>query len=116
MDTDITKLKNNQSLKNKWDILYKSHNAIISFDKKIRFRIFPIYIQYTKGEDVIAILYYRGKHVNIDNINIGLNLKQKPNFKEVKDGLYLKYASINYSLLFKNQSDINILIKLLNLT
>ena len=107
MDSSIENLKNIPGTRINWEILQKTHHAILSLDKNIKFRIFPIYIQYSKGERLIAVLYYRGKFVNSDEVDLGLNLNHPPKLKELKDASYMKYANINYSCILKNTPGID---------
>ena len=61
----------------------KIHFAIILVDKNIMFRVFPLYIRYSKNDKVIAILFFSGKFVNSGELVMGLNLDKKPLWKEL---------------------------------
>ncbi len=79
----------------------KIHFAIILVDKNIMFRVFPLYIRYSKNDKVIAILFFSGKFVNSGELVMGLNLDKKPKLTGFKDAKFMKDSNLTYSYIFK---------------
>lgn len=107
MDNTIEGLRNKAGIRSNWEILQKTHNAILFLNKNVKFRIFPIYIQYVLDEKLIAILYYKGKFVNSDEIDLGLCLNLPPALKELGNAEHMKYANINYSCILRSTKNID---------
>ncbi len=105
MNNNISDLESILGKKSNWKILQKVHRAILSNDKEIKFRVFPIYIQYFKDEKIISVLYYKGKFVNSDEIDVGFNLDHPPKLKLFKNAEYMHYPNINYSCKLKCSSN-----------
>ncbi len=92
---------------NKWEIFNKLHQLIMSLDGKITYRIFPIYVSYYFKDNVIAVVYFRGKFISDSQLVAGFALKEKPKDSNFMDAGYMKYKGINYSLEIKNYKDIS---------
>lgn len=105
MDNSIENIK--KYMGNKWGIFCKIHDTLITFEKDISFRVFPIYISYCRGTDIFAVLYFRQKFADEDNLTVGLNLKHKPKLDIFKDGSVIKYSGINYFLSFNSTDNFN---------
>lgn len=84
------------------ELIRQIHLAILSLDKRIIFRVFPIYIRYSKNDKVIAVLFLKGKFVNLGELVLGLNLDKNPKLKELKDAKYMKDSNLTYSYIIKN--------------
>ena len=84
------------------NLVGKIHSVIMLADKNLMFRVFPIYIRYSKNDKVIAILYFKGKFVNSGELVLGLNLDKNPKLKELKDAKYMKDSNITYNYSIKN--------------
>lgn len=95
-------MNNLEALKTKvgkrWDIFKKVHLAVLSAGTDINFRIFPIYVSYFRGEKTIAVVYFRGKFINENTIDVGLNLLKRPTQKGFTSASYMKYPGITYSV------------------
>jgi hypothetical protein len=94
MDTSIDKLK--KEMGTRWNNFYKIHNAFISFDEHVTFRIFPIYVIYTKDDKLFAVIYFKGRLVDSNNLIVGLGLSGKPESDIFEDASYINYSGINY--------------------
>lgn len=86
-------------------IAEKVHSSIISSDKTIDYRIFPIYVRYSREDKVVAILYFKGKFVNPKEVVLGLNLEEKPKLLGFKDAKYMKDSNMTYSYIIKDSID-----------
>lgn len=97
MSTDI----NFQSLvgnKSNWQLLQQLHKALLSTGKDIAYRIFPIYIRYEDGDRTIALLYFKGKHLELGELELGLNIGAAKLPKGFDNGERMKYPEINCSV------------------
>lgn len=92
-----------KKLSNKWSTLEKLHIFILSINPKIEYRIFPIYIRYCLGEKIVALVYFRGKFVSNNQLDVGLSLKEKPKFHGFINAKYMQYPGINYSIKITNK-------------
>jgi hypothetical protein len=91
------------------EIVEKVHFQILSFNKKITFRIFPIYIKYFLEDKVVGIIYFKGKFVNPKKLVLGFNLSTKPKLVGFKNAGFMKDPNITYSIVLDdNTSDKNI--------
>lgn len=84
-------------LDDKWIILNKLHKSILSIDPKIEYHVFPIYIGYYIKDNPVAMVYFQGKFVSSDLLDVGFALKEKPKNSNFVDAKYMKYPGINYS-------------------
>lgn len=101
---DNKDLKNIITNKETLNFISKVHEKIINSDEGITFKIFPLYIKYFLNEKVIASIYYKkGKTLNEGEIDIGLNLKERPEIEGCKDAKYMKDVNINFSFLFNSK-------------
>ena len=62
----------------KASIVKKLHKNIMSINRGICFYTFPQYVRYSNNDFVFAVVYFRGKFVLSDDLDLGLNLKTKP--------------------------------------
>ena len=92
-------------LGDKWELFRKLHKLILSLNRGIEFRIFPIYIRYSFREKNIALIYFKGKSVG-SGLDVGLNLKGCPKIKGFVNANYMHYPGITYSVKFKKLRDI----------
>lgn len=90
--------------KDNQELVSKVHLKILSLDKKIYFKIFPIYIKYYKDDEVIGIVYFKGKFVGLNELILGLNLKSNPKLLELKNAKFMKDPDINYSFFIKSSN------------
>ena len=87
-------------------IFIKLHKLILSLNKQINFRVFPIYVRYSLGEKNIALIYFKGKFITGGLLDLGLNLDQRPEVKEFIEAVHMHYPGISYSIKLKNLKDI----------
>ncbi len=92
--------------KNKQILLQKIHKSLIS-GENIECRIFPIYIRYTRGDDIIALLFYKGKQGNLSEVELGLSLKNSKIPDGFSNGKNLKYPGINFSIKLNKTKDLS---------
>ncbi len=85
-------------LGSKWKILKETHDTIMSAGSHISFRIFPIYIRYTKWDKIFAIVYFKGKFAPDDTIDVGLSLRNKPAHPDFVTAQYMKSPEITFSI------------------
>ena len=52
------------------NLMDKFHNAIISSNKNIFFRVLPIYVKYFLDDKVIASIYYRNNKVMLCSLRV----------------------------------------------
>ena len=98
-------METNKDLENiisKNNLVGKIHSAIMLVDKNLMFRVFPIYIRYSKNDKVIAVLFFKGKFVNLGELVLGLNLDKNPKLNELKDAKYMKDSNLTYSYIIKD--------------
>lgn len=79
------------------------HKKILSAGKNVNFVIFPIYIRYTKGENIIAVLYYNKKNF----LDLGLNVNKSVIDAKFRRATYMKYPGINYSIQVGSVNDLS---------
>ena len=84
--------------KSSWKLLQQLHKTILSTSKKVEYRIFPIYIRYDNGERTVALLYFKGKHIETGEVDLGLNIGSAGLPKNFDDGERMKYPGINCSI------------------
>jgi hypothetical protein len=94
------------------ELIRKIHLAILSLDKRIIFRVFPIYIRYSKDDKVIAVLYLKGKYlkgkfVNSRKIILGLNLNKKPKLLGFEKIEYVLDINIKYTYIINDSTKFN---------
>jgi len=95
-----------EKIGNKWLIFNKAHKLILSISPKIEYRIFPIYIRYCLEENIIALVYFRGKFTSDNGLDIGFALKEKPKITGLVKASHMKYLGINYSIKIDEQDEI----------
>ncbi len=105
--------KNLEKIINKNKLAGEIHSKIISADKNIMFRVFPLYIRYSKNDKVVVVLFLKGKFVDKGKLVLGLNLDKKPEFKGFKDAKYMSDSNLTYSYSFKESSDLSIINKII---
>jgi len=93
--TEITK----EQIGKNWDIFKKVHQILLSVNKKVYFRVFPIYVKYFLDDEVFAVAFFKGNLVNDNQIDLGLKFYITPVLKNLRDAQYMKDANINYSIL-----------------
>jgi len=103
IDADFKK-----KLGDRWEIFQVLHKLILSLNKKVNFRIFPIYITYHLKDKNIALIYYKGKFVNDGGLDIGLNLKGNPTSNKFIKAEYMHYPGITHSTKIKKLRDIDL--------
>lgn len=86
-----------------WQIFSKVHNLILASDKKVVFRLFPIYTKYTVDDEVIAIMFFKGAFAKDGSVDLGLNIKSEKSPKGLKDAKYMKDRSATYSILINEE-------------
>lgn len=91
-----------QDLNNR-KLLLQVHKKILSAGKDVEYRVFPIYIRYTKGDSNIAILYYEKSNF----LDLGLNINKDAINSKFKDAVYMKYPDINYSIKINKIKDLD---------
>lgn len=104
MNDNLVQLK--KKIGAKWAMFEKLHKIILSANSNVEYRVFPIYVGYYLGDRNIAILYFRGKFVSNDELDIGLGLDKNPKNSRFIDAKYMHYASVNYSIKIKNAKEI----------
>lgn len=77
--------------------LRKIHQAVMRCSKDVMPVAFPIYIKYFKNDKVIAILYFKGKFVDLQGFVLGVNTKKQPSFG-FSEASYMKDPSITYGV------------------
>lgn len=95
--------------KSNLELLQQLHDAIIRANKNIEYRIFPIYVRYDRGDDIVAVLRFK---VNFKKINktepgeleFGLNIGDTKLPKGFENGESLKYPDINCSIKLNTSS------------
>jgi len=105
MDTSIEVLKNEMG--KRWIIFKQIHTIFLALDNKVNYRIFPIYIVYSRGEKVFGVIYFKGKLIKNDNLIVGLKFNAQPDLQFFKEASEIKYAGINYYISLKNNEDLN---------
>jgi len=101
MDKELEK-----KLGDKLVIFNQLHEFIISLNPKINHRLSTVYIRYMLGDNVVAVVYFRGKFVSNCKLDVGFAFKEKPKNSSFKDAKYMNYPNINYSIKIKNSNDI----------
>ncbi len=104
MNNDLTELK--KKLGSKWTMFEKLHEAILSANPNIEYRIFPIYISYYLADRNVVIVYFRGKFVSNDELDVGLGLREKPKNFQFISASYMHYYGVNYSIKLKDVKEI----------
>ena len=104
MNNNLIQLK--KKVGAKWALFEKLHKIILSTNPNIEYRIFPIYVSYCLGDRNIAIVYFRGKFVSNNELDIGLGLDKKPNNSRFTDAKYMHYTGVNYSIKLKDEKEI----------
>jgi len=97
MNTAIDFLSLAKSSSN-WKLLQQLHRTILATSKNVEYRIFPIYIRYANDDKNIALLYFKGKHLRSDEIELGLNIGDAKNPTDFDNGKHMKYPGINCSI------------------
>jgi len=82
-----------------WKLFYKVHKLIMASSKEIAPRLFPIYVKYSLGDDVLAIIFFKGIYAKGESIDLGLNIKSKKIPEGLKDAKYMKDRNATYSIL-----------------
>ena len=95
-----------EKMGNKWLIFNKIHGLILSISPKIKYRIFPIYIRYCSGEDIVALVYFKGKFTSDSGLDVGFAFKEKPKNSGLVKASHMKYPGINYSVKINRQDKI----------
>ena len=95
-------LEKTQNPSNK-KLLSEVHKKILSLGRNVNFRVFPIYIRYTKGKNIIAVLYYNKKNF----LDLGLNISKNVIDSKFKKAGYMHYPDINYSIDINKISDLS---------
>jgi len=98
-----------------WPLIEKTHNKILKTFKNAKPLIFPIYIKYIVGDEVVAILYYRGSssqsnsansiQLQSNEVDVGFNVPKLPS-KRYRDAAYMRDKNINYSVKINSEADI----------
>lgn len=101
--SDLLDLKN--KLGEKWELFEKIHRLILSLNKGVEFRVFPIYIRYSLKEKNLALIYFKGKFAD-GGLNVGLNLEERPKVKGFTNAKYMQYPGITYSIKLKKIKEI----------
>jgi len=86
------------SNKNNFGLVEALHKLLVSLSKDVEFRVFPIYIRYTIGDRIIAVLYFSGKTIESDQVEIGLNTGSTKKPDGFSGGEHMKYPGINCSI------------------
>ena len=89
-------------LTEKSELLKQLHEAVLSAHPKIEFRLFPIYIVYSLGEQSVALIYYKGKMIKGRGLYIGLHLNEPPKNKKFVSAAGIKYPGITHGAYIKN--------------
>ena len=96
-----------------WEIFNKLHEVLMSVDKNVFFRIFPIYAKYFLNDEVFAVVFYKGSSTKDNQVDLGLKFETKPLLKGVKDAKYMKDPSVNFSILLNEDNLIKDKIRIL---
>jgi len=113
MDQKLADLK--EKLGDKWSTFDKLHRIILSVKRGIEYRIFPIYVSYFLGDNMVAVAYYRGKFRSdgkrggkLDSklLDAGFALKKKPKISGFVSAKHMKYPGITYSIKLGSPNDI----------
>jgi len=95
-----------KKLGKKWQIFNELHKFILSINPKIKYRLFTIYVIYLLEDNLVAIVYFHGKSVKNNQLDVGLSLKEKPKISGFVNAGYMKYQEINYSMKINSKKDI----------
>ena len=95
-----------KKLNSRFEIFKKIHEIILSLNPEIKHRLSTVYVRYMLGDKIIAVIYFRGKFVSECRLNGGFSFKEKSTFPDFKDGKFMNYPGINYSLEIKSDKDI----------
>ena len=101
MDNELEK-----KLGDKLVIFNQLHKFIMSLNPKIKHRLSTVYVRYMLEDDVVAVVYFRGKFVSNSQLDVGFAFKEKPKGSIFRDAKYMNYPNINYSIKLKNSNDI----------
>ena len=82
-----------------WDIFKKVHQTLLSVDKNVHFRIFPIYAKYFLDDEVFAVVFFKGSLVTDNQVDLGLKFSIIPALKILRNAEYMKDPCVNYSVL-----------------
>lgn len=93
--TEITK----EQIGKNWDIFKKVHQILLSVNKKVYFRVFPIYAKYFLDDEVFAVIFFKGNLVNENQVDLGLKFNITPVLKSLRNAQYMKDSNVNYSIL-----------------
>jgi hypothetical protein len=93
--TEITK----EQIGKNWDIFKKVHQTLMSVDKNVYFRVFPIYAKYFLDDEVFAIVFFKGSLVGDNQVDLGLKFNITPALKSLRDAKHMKDSCVNYSVL-----------------
>ncbi|HUX36194.1 MAG TPA: hypothetical protein VMV71_04160 [Candidatus Paceibacterota bacterium] len=104
MNNNLIELE--KKMGSKWPIFEKLHKTILSANPNIEYHVFPIYIGYYLGDKSVAIVYFRGKFVSDDELDVGLGLEKKPKVSGFVDAKYMHYNGVNYSIKLKTTKKI----------
>lgn len=101
MDNDLEK-----KLGDKLVIFNQLHKFIMSLNPKIQHRLSTVYVRYMLKDDVVAVVYFRGKFVSNCKLDVGFAFREKPKGLGFKDAKYMSYPNINYSIKLNTKKDI----------
>ena len=96
--SDIIDFLNLAGQKANLKLLEQLHSTLLSTGKRIQTRIFPIYIRYADDEKNIALLYFKGKSLKPEEIELGLNIGKAKLPKGFENGKHMQYPGINCSI------------------
>ncbi|MBI2673750.1 MAG: hypothetical protein HYX23_00510 [Candidatus Zambryskibacteria bacterium] len=101
MDNELEK-----KLGDKLVIFNQLHKFIMSLNPKINFRLSTVYVRYMLKDDIVTVVYFRGKFVSDCKLNVGFAFKEKPKGLGFRDAKYMSYPNINYSIRLKTDKDV----------
>ncbi|MBU2082372.1 hypothetical protein KKH14_03045 [Patescibacteria group bacterium] len=93
-------------LGDKWLVFNKLHQFILSLSPEMECRLCTVYVRYMLGNNIIAVVYFRGKFVSSCQLDVGFAFKGKPKNHSFINAKYMNYPNINYSIKLKNSNDI----------
>jgi len=96
-----------------WEMFNKLHEVLMSIDKNVFFRIFPIYAKYFLNDEVFAVVFYKFSSTKDNQVDLGLKFETKPLIKGIKDAKYMKDPSVNFSMLINEDNFIKNKIRIL---
>ena len=82
----------------KWPLFEEVHKNILAIDPKITYRVPTIYVGYYLEDEVVAVVFFRGKFVLDCELSVGFSLKKPPEDPNFFNAKFMQYPGINYCI------------------